>query len=144
MKLRRTLAMLFAIVSLACVMTSCTSGYKAPKLKERIEWATKVSFPTFSITEYKEGEASFQGDYEDEYIVAFDSIPPQSFYDQIEKRCRQADSHWCKADSTRYLYTYIWGNGTPDPDGKLTDEDAFMTISLEKGARTFTVKEGMW
>lgn len=117
-------------------------------IEERVEWATKVEFPDFEIEEYVQGETAFNGDYTNEYRLVFKIVPSQEFYDQIESVCSHTGdscaSHWQKVDATHYEYSYIWGNGIPNPDGELTDEDADMTVVIEKGSREFTVTEGCW
>lgn len=124
-------------------------------IERRIEWATKVDFPDFEIKEYIEGGRAFNGDYMDEYVLEFKEVPKQEFYDRIEALCNETDSlddtnmRWRKIDSTHYYWGGIWGNGTPNPDGIQTEdtsieEDADMSVDIEKGAREFTVSEGRW
>lgn len=117
-------------------------------IEERIEWATKVDFPEFKIKKYEKGGVSFNGDYMDNYVLEFEEVPRQEFYDQLEALCNEPDStgemHWSKQDHTHYSWGGIWGNGTPNPDGEETEEDAFLNVHIEKGKRKFKVSEGMW
>lgn len=117
-------------------------------IEERMEWATKVDFPEFEIAEYRQGETCFNGDYTDEYELSFKEVPSQEFYDRIEALCGRKDATgtacWSKVDSTHYQFNHIWGMDFPNPDGKITDEEASLSVSIEKGSMTFTVTEGRW
>lgn len=110
---------------------------------ERMERITGIAFPELTLVEYKKGEANWMGDYEDKFVLEMKEDLPELAYHRLDSLIECEGSHWRKSDNM-YIYSNMWGNGEPTPDGENPEIDCFLEISLKKGNRTVNLSWGMW
>ena len=110
---------------------------------DRIERITGVKFPGMSIIDYHHGRTSFTGDYSDRLIVKFEEDISEKTYQTLDSLITTDKTSWRKKGNI-YLFSVMWGNGMPTPEGENDEEDRTFSIAIEKGNNKATINSGMW
>ena len=110
---------------------------------DRIERITGVKFPEMSIIDYHHGRTSFTGDYSDSLIVKFEEDISEKTYQTLDSLITTYKTSWRKKGNI-YLFSVMWGNGMPTPEGENDEEDRTFSIAIEKGNNKATINSGMW
>ena len=117
----------------------------------RVERITGVKVPAYKIVEYNKGRRGFNGDYNDSYVIEFESMPSDDLFDEIDKkiaedRMKQEDYRcigWTKNDNV-YSFSAMWGNGIPAPEGESEGDDGTFSISITRGSKIGEMHSGAW
>ena len=110
---------------------------------DRIERITGVKFPEMSIIDYHHGRTSFTGDYSDRLIVKFEEDISEKTYQTLDSLITTYKTSWRKKGNI-YLFSVMWGNGMPTPEGENDEEDRTFSIAIENGNNKATINSGMW
>lgn len=110
---------------------------------DRIERITGVKFPEMSIIDYHHSRTSFTGDYSDSLIVKFEEDISEKTYQTLDSLITTDKTSWRKKGNI-YLFSVMWGNGMPTPEGENDEEDRIFSIAIEKGNNKATINSGMW
>ncbi len=105
-----------------------------PKVVENI---TGVRLPNYKVVKYERGPRSFNGDYSDEFVLEFENVPDEAFYDTPKE-------HFDSFEPGKYSYSAIWGNGLEAPKGESDKDDIGFSINIERGSKTFHVRVMEW
>lgn len=130
----------YAYKEIVCIVSFSRSKYTD---KEALLRITKACFPDFKVVNYQKGEKSFQGDYTNEAVIEFETVPSDLFYREIDSLVNIPESGWGKNEQ-HYYYSRMWGNGLPAPEGEDDEEDMCLSISFDKGCRQATITFGTW
>ena len=96
-----------------------------------------------SIIDYHHGRTSFTGDYSDRLIVKFEEDISEKTYQTLDSLITTDKTSWRK-NGNFYLFSVMWGNGMPTPEGENDEEDRTFSIAIEKGNNKATINSGMW
>ncbi len=110
---------------------------------DRIERITRVKFPEMSIIDYHHSRTSFTGDYSNHLIVKFEEDISEKTYQTLDSLITTDKTSWRKKGNI-YLFSVMWGNGMPTPEGENDEEDRTFSIAIEKGNNKATINSGMW
>lgn len=128
----------YVAVLIACYLFYCehfrVRYFVKPKVVENI---TGVRLPKYKVVEYERGPRSINGDYKDEFVLEFKSIPDEAFYKEL-------DEHFDCFEPGKYSYSAIWGNGIEAPKGESDKDDGTFRMEIEQGSKTFYIEAGTW
>ncbi len=110
---------------------------------EKIERITETEFPEFDVVECEPGLGSFTGDYTDRLIFEFDEIPSEEYYQMLDSLIATQKTDWYRNEN-EYVWSRMWGNGFPAPNGEDDDEDMSLTIRFAKGSKNGEIRYGAW
>ena len=84
------------------------------------------------------------------HILSMRYVSRNTFEDISEKTYQTLDSlittdktSWRKKGNI-YLFSVMWGNGMPTPEGENDEEDRTFSIAIENGNNKATINSGMW
>ena len=110
---------------------------------ETIERITGVAFPELSIIDYKKGEASLLGDYDDMLTLEMENDLSESTYHYLDSVISVGNTKWHKYND-EYIYCIAWGNVLPAPEGENEEEDIMFSLSFKAGSKIITLNYGTW
>ena len=111
--------------------------------RDRIERITEVRLPKFKMIEYHEGRRGFNGDFNDDFVFEFKSVPSDEMFDMIDKLIESGKTGWHK-EGDSYIFNCTWGNGMPAPKGESDNEDRIFGITITRGEKQGVIRHGMW
>lgn len=137
--MKRTLLLLILLLFALC---GCVS--KSQVDKQRIDRITGVEFPVYEVTDIQNPGIGLNGDYDALFHLEFNELPSEAFYKQIDKKISLGDTCWCK-DGNEYRYYIFWGAsyGTA-PEGEDPRDERYLSITIAKGEKHFTIRDGAW
>ena len=109
----------------------------------RVERITGVRVPPYKIIECNKGRRGFNGDYNDIYIIEFESMPSDELFDEIDKKIAEGSMGWRK-NGNDYNFSAMWGNGLPAPKGESEEDDGMFSITMTKGSKKGEIRNGAW
>lgn len=110
----------------------------------RIGRMTGVNIPEFKITNTFEGKRAFNGDYEDQIDIEFESVLSDELFKEIDKMIAAGNTKWFTHDGKTYSFSMIWGVGDPAPPGEREGEERFFRFAITKGMKTGEIRYGAW
>ena len=110
---------------------------------DAIERITGVAFPELEIIDYKKGETSVMGDFNDELTLEMEEELSESTYHYLDSIISVGNTKWGKYDD-EYSYSIIWGNGLPAPKGECDEDDIMFSLSFKKGNKIIELSYGYW
>ena len=110
--------------------------------EDRIERITGVKLPEMSVIEYHQGGRSII-DYSDRFVVKFEKDISEQTYQTLDSLIATNKTNWRKKGNN-YVFSTMWGNGIPAPEGENEKEDRTFSIAIEKGNNKATINSGMW
>ncbi len=112
--------------------------------KQRIDRITGVEFPMYEVTDIQNPGIGLNGDYDALFHLEFNELPGEAFYKQIDKKISLGDTCWCK-DGNEYRYYIFWGASYGKvPEGEDPRDERYLGITIEKGEKHFTIRDGAW
>lgn len=109
----------------------------------RIERITGVRVPNYKIVESILGNRSFTCDYDDTYIIEFNTVPSDEIFDEIDKKIATGKTGW-KKEGNEYSFSITWGNGFPAPKGESENDDITFGITMTRGKNEGEIRSGAW
>ena len=109
----------------------------------RIERITGVKCPEMNIIEYHQSRTSFTGDYSDQLIVEFEEDISEKTFQTLDSLVIIENTGW-RNNRDAYVYSVMWGNGMPTPEGENREEDRIFSLTIKKGSNKATINSGMW
>ena len=96
-----------------------------------------------NIIEYHQSRTSFTGDYSDQLIVEFEEDISEKTFQTLDSLVIIENTGW-RNNRDAYVYSVMWGNGMPTPEGENREEDRIFSLTIKKGSNKATINSGMW